>query len=199
MLPCTVALPSLPGRLMMHSRFLKCSAYSSSVTFVPYRSALPRRLRPLSKLALNRQSQLPAVLLCCLPGLQPLSGRAQPALQPAATAIMPPKLFLNVAASVQSLRPGSGAADDEARSAALLAPSIEIGPSGTLKLGGAFEFNPLGMKRNLAIAPLGAAAPLGEGAAGLQASYRVRSRSAFASRERGHDKGMQGWREGWKS
>lgn len=88
---------------------------------------------------------------------------------------MPPKLFLNVAASVQSLRPGGGggAVDEEARSAALLAPSIEIGPSGTLKLGGAFEFNTLGMKRNLAIAPLGAAAPLGEGAAGLQASYRI--------------------------
>lgn len=101
---------------------------------------------------------------------------------------MPPKLFLNVAASVQSLRPGGGAtADDESRSAALLAPSIEIGPSGTLKLGGAFEFNPLGMKRNLAIAPLGAAAPLGEGAAGLQASYRVRGwvGSAVASEEDG--------------
>jgi hypothetical protein len=83
---------------------------------------------------------------------------------------MPPKLFLNVNASVQSFRPGGGAAgpeDDAGRT--LQAPSIEIGPSGTLKLFKsfqAFEFNPLGMTRNMT-------APLASGAAAMQTSYKV--------------------------
>ncbi len=91
---------------------------------------------------------------------------------------MPPKLFLNVNASVQSLRPGAlggaAAAGDDDRAAALMAPSIEIGPSGTLKLyksHQAFEFNPLGRTR--AAAP--PSAPLGEGVGGLRASYTVRA------------------------
>ena len=91
---------------------------------------------------------------------------------------MPPKLFLNVHASVrESLAPGAapaaaGGADDGGPSiAALHAPSIEIGPSGTLKLFKslqAFEFNPLGMKRSGA-----ETAPLASGAAALQSAYRV--------------------------
>ena len=92
---------------------------------------------------------------------------------------MPPKLFLNVNASVrESFAPAAAAAaaadDDAGRGAiaALHAPSIEIGPSGTLKLFKsfqAFEFNPLGMKRSAA-----ETAPLASGAAALQSSYKVR-------------------------
>ena len=51
----------------------------------------------------------------------------------------------------------------------LLAPSIENGPSGTLKLYKsyqAYEFNPLGMTRNMT-------SPLGAGAAAMQLSYKV--------------------------
>ena len=91
---------------------------------------------------------------------------------------MPPKLFLNVNASVQSCHPGAfggggdgGGAGDDARTAALYAPSIAIGPSGTLKLFKsyqAFEFNPLGMTRNTT-------APLANGAAALPTSYKVRA------------------------
>lgn len=94
---------------------------------------------------------------------------------------MPPKLFLNVNASVQSLRPGAldGGGGDPPRGgaaesiAALHAPSIEIGPSGTLRMFKsfqAFEFNPLGMTRK----DDGMTAPLGNGAAALQTSYKVR-------------------------
>lgn len=87
---------------------------------------------------------------------------------------MPPRLFLNVNASVQSFRPGgagggSGASVDDDASRTLQAPSIEIGPSGTLKLFKsfqAFEFNPLGMTRNMT-------APLATGAAAMQTSYKI--------------------------
>lgn len=93
---------------------------------------------------------------------------------------MPPKLFLNVNASVrESFAPAAVAAaaavaedDGGPAIAALHAPSIEIGPSGTLRLFKsfqAFEFNPLGMKRSGA-----ETAPLASGAAALQSSYKVR-------------------------
>ncbi|PRW57164.1 mitogen-activated kinase kinase 3 [Chlorella sorokiniana] len=93
---------------------------------------------------------------------------------------MPPKLFLNVNASVrESFAPAAAAAataaaaDDEREPtiAALHAPSIEIGPSGTLRLFKsfqAFEFNPLGMKRSGA-----ETAPLASGAAALHSSYKI--------------------------
>ena len=93
----------------------------------------------------------------------------------------PPKLFINVDASTASLRPGAllggggAAAGDGGGSggaaAALHAPSIEIGPSGTLKLFKslqAFEFNPLGMTRRDEVG-----APLARGAAAMQTSYKV--------------------------
>lgn len=97
----------------------------------------------------------------------------------ASAAAMPPKLFLNVNASVrESFAPAvvaaaAAAAEDDGGPAiaALHAPSIEIGPSGTLRLFKsfqAFEFNPLGMKRSGA-----ETAPLASGAAALQSSYKV--------------------------
>lgn len=52
----------------------------------------------------------------------------------------------------------------------LAEPSIEIGPSGTLKLFKSFqayEFNPLGMTRNMT-------SPLAAGAAAMHQSYKVR-------------------------
>ena len=88
---------------------------------------------------------------------------------------MPPKLFLNV--NVQSLRPGfgggGGGGDDAAHT--LQAPSIDIGPSGTLKLYKEFEFNPLGMTRNIT-------APLASGAAAMQTSYKVGAGAKGAGR-----------------
>jgi hypothetical protein len=48
-------------------------------------------------------------------------------------------------------------------------PSLEIGPTGTLKIYKsmqAYEFNPLGMTRNMTT-------PLGAGAAAMHSSYKV--------------------------
>ena len=107
---------------------------------------------------------------------------------------MPPRLFLNVNASVQSFRPGAaggavqGIGDDNA-ACALHAPSIEIGPSGTLKLFKsfqAFEFNPLGMTRNMA--------PLASGAAAMQTSYKVRCSRCMGQARPKH--GLPSWHLG---
>lgn len=109
--------------------------------------------------------------------------RAQAETGPAAAApaMPPPRLLINVDASTASLRPGAllgggaAAAGDgggNSAAAALHAPSIEIGPSGTLKLFKslqAFEFNPLGMVRRDEVG-----APLARGAAAMQTSYKVR-------------------------
>eukprot|EP00887_Chlorella_sp_A99_P007812 scaffold20.g7812.t1 len=78
---------------------------------------------------------------------------------------MPPKpgLLINVMASVQKA-PGQ---DWEQQT--LAEPSIEIGPSGTLKLFKSFqayEFNPLGMTRALT-------SPLAAGAAAMHQSYKI--------------------------
>ena len=127
------------------------------------------------------------------------------------TTAMPPKLFLNVNASTHGL-PGDeeNNGNSQVRVQARVscpasrdirlhwrwaplketpspgvqfpAPSIEIGPTGTLKLYKSFqayEFNKQGMTRNTITSPLAA------GAAALQQSYQVRpglgnsARSAF--------------------
>lgn len=97
--------------------------------------------------------------------------------------------MINVQASCAGLPPGALAAPGDggggeagkgaaaARHAALHAPSIEIGPSGTLKLFKslqAFEFNPAGMLAQRQ--GQGAeTAPLARGAAAaMQTSYKVR-------------------------
>lgn len=129
----------------------------------------------------------------------PRSPRQAP--PPHARAAMPPKLFLNVNASIrESLAAGAfggpaggGGPGDDEPTHALQAPSIEIGPSGTLKLFKslqAFEFNPLGMTaagRNIT-------APLASGAAAMQTSYKVCGR-------RGYPPGLRvsrGWWAAWR-